>query len=295
MKKIFLFAAALITITSCNHTNNNSDAYGSFEATEIIISAEANGKIMELKINEGEFYNSGTIIGYIDTTDIYLKLLQLQAQRNAVASKISNILTQIDVQKQQKENLIIEKNRLENLLKDNAATQKQLDDINGNIRMIDKQMRSIESQNVSVVSEVKAMDYQIAQLRENIKKCYFHIPVDGTILCKYAQRCEFITLGKPIFKIADIREMTLKAYVSGAQLPNVKIGDSVEVWIDKDEENNTRLNGTVTWIASNAEFTPKIIQTKDERVNLVYAVKIKVINDGSIKIGMPGEVKFKKS
>lgn len=294
MKTTYFILLSVIIFAACNSNNNTSDAYGTFEATEIIVSAESMGKIMELSINEGSTYKANTIIGHIDTTDLWLKYKQLQAQREAIAAKVQNIISQRDVQKQQKDNLFIEKTRIENLLKNNAATQKQLDDINGNINSIDKQIAAIESQNAGVFSEIKAMDAQIAQIKESIKKCHIKIPVDGTILTKYAQCHEFVTPGKPLFKIANITEMELKIFISGTQLPHINIGDTVQVLIDKDAKTNSLYKGVVSWIASSAEFTPKIIQTKDERVNLVYAVKIRVKNDGAIKIGMPGEAMFIK-
>jgi HlyD family secretion protein len=208
-----------------------------------------------------------------------------------VASRSASVFSQIDVQKQQKQNLLVDKARIEKLYKDGAATKKQLDDINGAISMVDKQILSIETQNAPVISDMASIDKQIAQVDESLRKCRVLNPVNGTVLDKYAEAGEITTVGKALYKIADLSTLELRVYVSGEQLPSVKIGGKTDVIIDG--KNTAPLEGTISWISSTAEFTPKIIQTKEERVNLVYAVKISVKNDGSLKIGMPGEVKFK--
>ncbi|HPB26406.1 MAG TPA: efflux RND transporter periplasmic adaptor subunit, partial [Bacteroidales bacterium] len=276
----------------CSGRNDKSDAYGNFEADETIISSEVSGKIIQLDLEEGQEIKAGTIVGIIDTTDYQLKKEQLTAQKNAIASKSGNIASQIEVQQQQKNNLLIDKARIEKLYKDGAATKKQLDDINGSISMVDKQIQSIQTQNGSVADEILAIVKQIDQISQTIKKCYLSCPVSGTILNKYIEQNELVIPGKSLFKIADLSSVFLRAYISESQLANVKLGQKVEVLIDKGEDNTAKYEGTVTWISSTAEFTPKIIQTKEERVNLVYAVKIKVKNDGALKIGMPGEVNF---
>jgi HlyD family secretion protein len=290
MKTKLFIGISLLALAGCSGSDNKSDAYGTFEATEVTISAEGNGKILRLDIDEGQTLSADTLIGIIDTTDLYLKKEQIMAQREAVASKVKNILSQIEVQQQQKKNLLVEKDRVEKLLKDNAATSKQLDDIQASISMVDRQIELIETQNSPVINELKGYDKQIEQIKENLRKCYIRNPVKGTILNKYAQANEVTTFGKALYKIADMSEMYLRVYVSGDQLPELKTGNKVEVLIDQDKSTNRKLEGTISWISSTAEFTPKIIQTKEERVNLVYAVKIKVKNDGSLKIGMPGEM-----
>ena len=191
-----------------------------------------------------------------------------------------------------KKNLLIEKDRIQKLLNDQAATQKQLDDIEGSIKLADRQIESIKTQNTSIEEEVKVVNTQIAQVRESLRKCHLEVPCDGTVLEKYAETGEEAIIGKSLFKLADLSEMELRIYVSGAQLHKVKIGQKVDVFIDQDSKNNLKMEGIVSWISSKSEFTPKIIQTKEERVNLVYAVKVRVKNDGTIKIAMPGEVKF---
>lgn len=292
--KLLLIIIIIITASACSDRNNKSDAYGTFEANDVIVSSEAMGKILEFKIDEGQTLIAGEQVGIIDTTDLVLSKTQLKAKKKAVMSKLDNIVKQINVYQQQKENLLVDKKRVENLLKDGAATQKQLDDIEGGIKVVEKQISAVKSQKQNILDEGDAIDVQIDQVNENIEKCFIINPRDGIVLTKYVEENEITAFGKPLYKIADLRVMDLKVYVSGSQLPNIKIGDEVEVLIDKDKKTNSKLSGKISWISSSAEFTPKTIQTKEERVNLVYAVKVSVVNDGSLKIGMPGEVNFVK-
>ncbi len=292
MKK-YLLGLIVIALVACNSNDNRSDAYGNFEATEITVSSEANGKILEFNINEGQKINKGFYVGVIDTIDLVLKKKQLINMQKAVASKTLDLSAQIDVFLQQKKNTLINKKRLEKLFKGGAATQKQLDDINGAINLIDKKIKSVKVKTVSINDEIAALDKQIAQMEQAIEKCFIKNPVNGTVLSKYVNSGEIAMFGKPLYKIANLNEMKLKVYISGDQLPNIKLGQEVEVIIDKDKKTNYKLEGKVSWIASSAEFTPKTIQTKKERVNQVYAVKVIVKNDGLLKIGMPGEVNFK--
>jgi len=287
-----LMIITLAGLSSCNSRNNLSDAYGNFEAVQVTVSSESAGKIHFLYVEEGLLLDSGTIVALIDTTDLYLKKLQLQAQKKAVSVKKSSVVSQIDVQKQQKANLMIDKNRITRLISDKAATQKQLDDINGALDMVDKQIASIQTQNAGIAEEMEVIDRQIAQVNESLHKCYIRNPVTGSVLSKFAEAGEIAAPGRALYKIADLSVMELKVYVSGSQLPAVKLGQQVDVLIDADEKSNRKLSGTISWISPKAEFTPKIIQTKEERVNLVYGVKIKVLNDGSLKIAMPAEVNF---
>jgi HlyD family secretion protein len=286
---IFILA---VVLASCSGNENLSDAYGNFESDDVVVSAEATGKILVLNIQEGQKLVKSDIVGIIDTTDLTLKKQQLLAQKMAVASKIENIRAQIEVQEQQKRNLLVDKARVEKMLKDGAATQKQLDDINGKIDLVNAQISSINTQNVLVRSELDVIKTQISQVEEGIKKCKIVNPLKGTVLEKYAEQGEITAFGKPVYKIADLDVLNLKVYVSGDQLPHIKLGQQTEVLIDDTKKGNRKLTGVVSWISSNAEFTPKIIQTKEERVNMVYAVKIRVKNDGSLKIGMPGEANF---
>ncbi|MEI6060629.1 MAG: HlyD family efflux transporter periplasmic adaptor subunit [Bacteroidota bacterium] len=292
LKYNLLLMIALAVLTSCSNRDNLSDAYGNFEAVQVTVSAESAGKIHYLKVEEGSQPDSGSIVALIDTTDLFLKKLQLQAQKKAVSVKNSSVSSQIGVQQQQKANLLVEKNRITRLVADKAATTKQLDDINGALDLVDKQIASIQTQDAGITEEMEVIDRQIAQVNESIHKCYIRNPVKGTVLSKYAESGEIAAPGRALYKIADLSVMELKVYVSGTQLPAVKQGQEVEVLIDADKKTNRKLSGVVSWISPRAEFTPKIIQTKEERVNLVYGVKVRVPNDGSLKIAMPAEVNF---
>ena len=289
--KNLLFFTFIILLAGCAR-DHKSDAYGNFEATEIVVSSEANGRILELEVEEGLMLNKGYIVGLIDTTDLFLKRLQLIKQKQAVGTRIKTIESQIRVQEQQLKNLMVEKKRVDKLYADGAATRKQVDDIDGGLQLIKEQIAATRIQKVSVVAEVETIGIQILQTDEALAKCTIKNPVKGTILAKYASAGEVTTFGRPLYKIADLEEMKLKVFISGDQLPHISIGQQVEVLIDEDAKNNRKLEGTVSWISQKAEFTPKTIQTKTERVNLVYAVKVKVKNDGSRKIGMPGESNF---
>ncbi len=292
LKTKLLGLLIVVLVTACSENDDKSDAYGNFEATEVVISAEAQGVLQEFIIEEGEELKSGRVIGLIDTINLSLKREQLLAGKKAILSRIVNINSQVAVQEQQRENIIIEKDRIERLLKDGAATRKQMDDVMASLRLINSQVKSLETQKTLIKDEAKTIDVQIAQVEENIKKCYLVNPVEGTVLTKIVEEKEIVSIGKPMYIIADLSKLELKAYISGSQLPHIRIGQEVEVLIDYDVKSNQKMTGVVSWISQQAEFTPKIIQTKEERVNLVYAVKILVKNDGSIKIGMPGEVNF---
>lgn len=289
--KIYLLAIPLF-FAACNGHDNGSDAYGNFEAKEVIVSAEAQGKILEFTIEEGETLTENQYVGVIDTIPLSIQKEQLMAQKSAVASKLTNIRAQIAVQEEQKSILNTEKERIEELYKDNAATRQQLDDIVGKYDVLVKQILATKTQITSIAREMDVIDKQIKLLDEKISTSKIINPVNGTVLEKYVEETEIAVMGKALYKIARLDEIELRVYVSGAQLPNVKLGQRVKVYIDKDEASNQEYEGEVFWISDQAEFTPKIIQTKEERVNMVYAVKVRVKNDGRIKIGMPGEVKF---
>lgn len=299
MKRYYITSAGNVLLmvvslgfSSCRNNNNLSDAYGNFEAVQVTVSAESAGRIHYLNVEEGSQPDSGTVVALVDTADLYLKKLQLQSQKKAIAVRKSSIESQVAVQQQQKQNLLVEKNRVTRLIADKAATPKQLDDINGAIDLVDKQVENINTQNAGIVEEMEIVDRQIAQVNESLRKCYIRNPVKGTVLNKFAEAGEVAAPGRALYKIADLSVMELKVYISGSQLPAVKQGQQVEVLIDKDQKTNRKLTGVVSWISPKAEFTPKIIQTKEERVNLVYGVKIRVPNDGSLKIAMPAEVNF---
>jgi HlyD family secretion protein len=291
MKKIITLLI-LTSLISCNKINDKADGYGNFEATEITISAEANGNIEYLKLEEGDILEPKIQVGLIDTIQLYFNKQQLIASKNTVFSKSSNVLSQRSVLQEQFKTAQIEKNRIQNMYAENAATKRQVDEIDGKVKVILEQIKSVETQNTPIVSEVKSIDVQIAKINDQIQKSKIINPLKGTVLAKYAEPNEVTAFGKPIYKIADISEMTLRVYVSETQLSQIKVGQSVTVKIDAQKETKS-FPGTISWIASSAEFTPKIIQTKEERVNLVYAVKVKVKNDGSLKIGMPAEMWIK--
>ncbi|MEI6456434.1 MAG: efflux RND transporter periplasmic adaptor subunit [bacterium] len=292
MKRYLLGILAGLALASCSNDKDKPDAYGTFEATEVMVSSLATGQILQFNVEEGQVLDSGIMVGYIDTTDLYLKRKQAIETMDATASRKDDVSAQIAVQEQNRENVMVEKRRVERLLKDGAATQKQMDDINASLNLIDKQVASLKIQFGGISSQVSSIAQQIAQLEESVKRSKIINPLKGTVLTKYAEKDEVATYGKPLYKIADLSVITLRAYVGGSQLPYIKLGSSIDVAFDKDETSNTYVQGIVSWISPSAEFTPKTIQTKDERINLVYAVKVKVRNDGSMKIGMPGEIRF---
>lgn len=286
---ILAISILLTSLISCKNSNEKADGYGNFEATEITVSAENNGKLLVFNINEGETVEKGTFVALIDTVALSLKREQLVNSKKVISSKSSGVLSQISVLNAQLKTARINKDRAENLLKDNAGTQKQVDDVNGEINVIKQRIRSIESQNSSVVSELKSIDIQIRQIEDQLLKSKVINPIKGTVLVQYAEENEITSFGKPLYKIADLSTMQLRVYISETQLSSIKIGQSVTVKIDTQDAMKS-YTGTVSWVASTSEFTPKIIQTKEERVALVYAVKIDVANDGSLKIGMPAEM-----
>jgi HlyD family secretion protein len=279
------------SLFSCSNSNNKADGYGNFVATEITVSAETNGKLMQFDVDEGELLKKEAFIGYIDTIPLALKREQLQVSKAIISSKSKGVLSQISVLKAKLETALTNKTRAENLLKDNAGTQKQLDDINGEIEVLKQQIQSIEIQNAPVVNELKNVDIQLKQVDDQINKSKIINPVNGTVLAKYTEQNEITTFGKSLYKIADLSIMNLRVYISETQLADINIGQEVSVKIDSNKGMKS-YSGTINWIASEAEFTPKIIQTKEERVSLVYAVKVEVKNDGSLKIGMPAEMWF---
>jgi len=299
MKRIFLLPVLLFSLSGCQPELEEADAYGTFEAREVLVSAEVPGKILRLGIEEGVRLAAGEEVGLIDTLDHHLRKEQLLASVQAVRQKTQDAGPQIKVLKEQRQNLLREKRRIEALLKEEAATPKQLDDISGQIQVVEEQINRAEAQtqtaNRGILAEIEPLRAQIRQVEATLRKCYLINPVGGTVLVQLAEPSEMTGAGQPLYKIADLSEMTLRVYVSGAQLPHIEIGQEVTVMVDLDEEKNQTFPGMVSWIANEAEFTPKIVQTKEERVNLVYAVKIRVPNDGTLKIGMPGEVLFEAS
>lgn len=292
MKTFIKIILVSIVLSSCNKNNENADAYGNFETTEVTVSSEANGKIEFLKIEEGNEIKKGEIVALIDTLQLHFNKEQLKASIATVQSKSASVLSQISVLNEQLKTAKIEQNRIVNMFNENAATKRQVDEIEGKVNVINKQINSVQTQNAPILNEVKSIEVQIAKLEDQIKKSQVINPIDGTVLTKYAEASEITAFGKPLYKIANLKEMELRVYFSETQLPQIKIGQNVKVVIDSNDSTKS-YNGTISWISSQAEFTPKVIQTKEERTNLVYAVKVKVKNDGSLKIGMPAEVWLK--
>jgi len=291
MKQIQLIITGILvtTLLSCNNNGDKADGYGNFEATETTVSAEANGKLLTFTVEQGNILDKNQLVGVIDTIQLSLKRDQLLASKNTIFSKSRNVLSQREILKEQLRVAQIDQNRIANLLKANAATTKQRDDINGQIDILKQQMKSVETQNAPIVNEVKSIEVQIQQIEDQIEKSVIQNPAKGTVLVKYAEPNEITSFGKPLYKIANLDEMILRVYISENQLANLKVGQEVTVKIDDAKEMKS-YPGQISWISDSAEFTPKIIQTKEERVNLVYAVKIRVKNDGSLKIGMPAEM-----
>jgi HlyD family secretion protein len=322
--KIYLLSALVLGLSACNSSKNEFDATGVFEAEEIIISAESSGKLIRFSISEGDNLKEGQEIGSVDCQNIGLQKAQIKASIEALKLKQNNatpqiqiLVKQIDSQKlviaTQKEQLTVldkERKRIQNLVNAEAVPSKQLDDIVGQIDILKRQIESTQSQlavitqqivsqkeqvniqNKGILSETQPLQVRVSQMDEQLEHCKITNPVDGTVLVKYAEAQEITGMGKPLYKIANLKTMTLRAYISGTQLGQVKVNQAVKVFIDNGKDTYKEMIGTISWISSKSEFTPKTIQTKDERANLVYATKIKVKNDGFIKIGMYGEVKF---
>lgn len=293
--KIFI-AGLLIFFSACGGSNGDYDASGVFETTEVMVSAEANGKIIQFDLQEGQEVNPETVIGYIDTTQLYLKKMQLLASMKSVKTRYTDVPRQIASIKQQITTQKNELKRFENLVKSNAANQKQVDDINAQILVLEKQLvaqtETLENNNKGITEESSGLDIQVAQLDDQIHKSIITSPIKGTILSKYVEQGELAVQGKALFKVADMGNMILRAYVTARQLSDVKVGQEVTVFSDFGDKEKKEYTGTVTWISDKSEFTPKTIQTRDERANSVYAVKIAIKNDGYLKRGMYGEVKF---
>ena len=298
MKKysILLFSTALLLFSSCGKSKNDFDASGTFEAEETIISAEGSGVLKQFNVDEGSSLTAGQLVGYVDTIQLSLKKRQLEAQINALLSKRPDIQKQLASLKEQLAVAVKEQNRIASLVKVDAATAKQLDDINGQVEVIRKQIEAQES-TLSITADginkdAAPLSVQTAQLNDQIEKCKVVNPINGTVLSKYAEENEMTAAGKPLYKIADLTQINLRAYITANQLPLIKLNQSVRVMTDDGKGGYKETKGTVSWINDKAEFTPKTIQTKDERVNTVYAIKVRVVNDGTYKIGMYGEIKF---
>jgi len=299
-----------LVLFACNNNKQNFDASGTFEVDEVVVSSEVPGQIEALTIREGSVLAKDSIVGYIDSVPLELQKAQAEATLNALQEKTVNVAPQvkllndqIGVLKVQLNDAIYEKERTERLIKADAATQKQLDDLNTQIAVYQKQIAvnqqqikvqesSTGTQNSTILSEYKPLKKSVAQIEDQLKRTKIKNPIDGTVLTKYAMAGEYTTPGKALYSIGNLSVITLRVYVTGTQFAHIKLNQAVKVFVDSTADTYKEYPGVITWISDKAEFTPKTIQTKDERANLVYAVKIHVKNDGLLKIGMYGEVKF---
>ena len=296
MKKIMILATGLVVLASCGNKDVDYDASGVFETTEVLVSARGTGEIVSLNIEEGQQVKANEELGRLDVTQLELKKDQLKSGKSAATSRKLNTAQQVASINQQIQNLQKEKARFQALLRDGAATQKQVDDIGYQIAVLQKQLSAVNEQvstaNTSIDGQSAGFDAQIGQVDDMLRQAVITSPIDGVILSKYAEQGEFAAPGRALFKVADVNQMRLRAYITADLLTNVKIGQKVKVYADQGEKGRKEYEGVVSWISSEAEFTPKTIQTRDERSNLVYAVKVDVKNDGIIKRGMYGDVKF---
>lgn len=279
-------------LAGCRNGSDDADAFGNFETIEVIVSSETSGKILKFDVTEGIDIEKGTEIALIDTTMFHLQKAEIDAGMRSVRTRISSINAQNDILGQQIENLNVNIARIDNMLRDDAATRKQYDDLTGQVAVLQKQIAANNTQKASIVAELQVFESKKATLNEQIARSCVRSPLEGTLIEKYAEAGEVTAAGKPLAKVADLSLIKLKVYVSGAQLPGIKIGQSCTIRIDDGEKGYKSFPGTVSYISGKAEFTPKIIQTKEERVTFVYAVTIDVKNDGSMKSGMPGEAIF---
>ena len=296
MNKLINLILLTAIATACNTSDQEFDATGNFEAEETIVSAEGNGKLVRFLVEEGQEVKANQIVGYIDTTQLYLKKKQLEYSIKAVLSKKPDIAKQLSSTQEQIDFTTREKDRFERLLKEDAATQKQVDDLVSQLEVLQKQYDALQSSlqisTNAITKESLPLDAQIDQLNDQIQKSKIVSPKSGTVLAKYAEEGELAMNGKALFKMADLSVINLRVYISGSQLPGVKLGQDVKVMVDANADEYKEYKGKVFWISDKAEFTPKTIMTKEERANLVYAIKISVPNDGTLKIGMYGEVLF---
>jgi HlyD family secretion protein len=292
MKTRSLILIASVMLAGCKNGADEADAYGNFEATEVIVSSETSGRILKFDTTEGTEIEKGTEIALIDTTIFHLQKAEIDAGMRSVRTRLNSISAQNDILNQQITNLRVNIGRIENMLKDDAATKKQYDDLTGQVAVLEKQIAANNTQKASIASELSVYDSKKATLNEQILRSCVKSPLKGTIIEKYSEAGEITAAGKPLVKIADLSLIKLKVYVSGADLGSIKIGQECAVRVDDGKKGYISFMGTISYISGKAEFTPKIIQTKEERVTLVYAVTIDVKNDGTMKSGMPGEAIF---
>jgi HlyD family secretion protein len=296
MNNIYLIILLSLIGSACNKNNSEVDASGTFEGSEVIISSESAGVIRRLDIEEGMELKAGTEVGYIDTVQLYLRKKQLLAQVKSTLSQRPDIDKQLASLHVQLATAEREQKRIASLLKADAATPKQMDDANAQVEMVRRQIEAQSSalgiSSGSISQQANPLHVQIEQVQDQLNKCHIINPLNGTVLSKYAEANEMTNVAKPLYKIADLSTLILRAYVTGTEFSSIKLNQSIKVLVDAGDGKYREYKGTIEWISSKAEFTPKTIQTKDERANLVYAIKIRVKNDGLLKIGMYADVKF---
>ena len=298
MNKVYVLSLMLgaMSLASCSDKEKEYDATGTFEATEVTVSAEQNGKLLQFDVNEGDKIGYGKQVGLIDTVQLYLKARQIGATKLVYASQRPDMAKQVAATRQQLTKAREEYDRFAGLVKDGAANRKNLDDARSQVQVLERQLQaqlsSLSTSTNSLNAQMGTTDVQKLQVADQLRKCHISAPIAGTVLEKYAEQGEYAMVGKPLFKMADIDNMYLRAYITSAQLKNVKLGQTVKVFADYGNNEKKEYQGKVTWISSKSEFTPKTILTDDERADLVYAIKIAVKNDGYVKIGMYGEVKL---
>jgi HlyD family secretion protein len=295
-KSYLLIFCGMTLLLSCKNNDNTKDATGVFEATEIIVSAEATGKLLEFDVQEGQQLKKETVLGQIDTIQLSLKKMQLRANQLSLQAGKPDVSSQINATERELEKLEFEKKRTQKLLEGDVATQKQLDDIQSQINVLTArlkaQKKSLNSSTEAIDAQIQAVEVQLGQTSDQIARCTVKSPIDGTVLVKYTEPGEFVNTGKALFKVANMDQMILKAYVTAEQLKDIQLGQRVKVPAEYGADASREYEGEITWISNKSEFTPKTIQTQDERANLVYAVKVAVKNDGYLKIGMYGGIKW---
>jgi len=296
MQKIYVLAGVALMMVACGGNEKAYDATGTFEATETTVYAEQSGALLSFSVNEGDMIEAGKEVGLIDTTQTWLKIQQLDATKEVYQSQKPDMERQIAATRQQLSKAQQDEQRYRELVADGAAPSKMLDDASNQVKVLQKQLdaqiSSLGTSTRSLDKQTVAANVQIEQLRDMLRKCHIVTPTKGTVLEKYVERGEFVAIGKPLFKIADTEQMFMRAYVTSAQLQNIKIGQKVKVFADYGDGQKKAYEGTISWISSRSEFTPKTILTDDERADLVYAVKVAIKNDGYVKIGMYGELKL---
>jgi len=286
---------ASLALSGCGG-GGQPDGYGNFESTEIIVSSESSGKLLSFPVEEGEKLDKGAIAALVDTTQLHFSLQQLLAQQKGMKTKKPSLRAESGIYRQQRNNLQQDVRRYRRLVAEGAAPARQLEELENQVKVVDRQIASVATRNPEVDQEVRSIEAQILQLRDQIARSAVVNPSKGVVLATYAEEGELTSYGKPLYRIADLESMYLRVYLSLSQLASVALGDSVDVLVDGEKPAEHTLSGRVSWISSKAEFTPKIIQTREDRVSMVYAVKVLVKNpDGLLKIGMPGEIRLRKA